>query len=369
MLNSLINKAQNLLSNKWTTVVVILLSTGSRLIQLIFFYNIRVDASYQVLATQNFVYGHGISTASVLPEDLSKVIYTPLINWPPGYSLLLSPFYVLFNPNYIAAGLLLDSLAAISLIFVSRAILKLYDTPAHHINICTLLIGTFVYYFYFIACSDAIAISFFMLAFYKTLLLLKTSRKRKRRLIFIYISLLACAFIKYLFIPVVFVLPIFLFFKGLADRNIWLKKVGMILALGLFIGIGLLLGYQKMISGLATYISQPARGFYPQHLLDTYPFVIGTFLKPDTLAMLLNLQSSERLILRFYQSIQVLVFLFATGYLLRHLLLNKFKVTLMQSYFYLLFFISLTVSLLLSILSLNVAKEEILPGWFWTYVE
>ena len=69
-----------------------------------------------MLATQNLVYGHGISTAHVFSSDLSQIIYEPLIKWPPGYSLLLAPFYILFNHNYIAAGLALDILAAIALI-------------------------------------------------------------------------------------------------------------------------------------------------------------------------------------------------------------------------------------------------------------
>ncbi len=97
-----------IISHKWTTITILLISTVSRVIHLIFFFNIRVDRSYQLLATQNFVHGNGITTAEVMPGNLSTIIYTPLIKWPPGYSLLLSPFYSLSGYNYLLSSLFLD---------------------------------------------------------------------------------------------------------------------------------------------------------------------------------------------------------------------------------------------------------------------
>ncbi|MEK6529215.1 MAG: hypothetical protein AABZ36_10090 [Nitrospirota bacterium] len=112
-----LNRIKVILSDKHTSIVIIALAIVARVIQLIFFYNIRVDGMYQVMAMQNFVDGHGISIGKVMPADLSTVIYEPLTNWPPGYSLLLSPFYVLFNNNYIAACIAIEILAAVVLIF------------------------------------------------------------------------------------------------------------------------------------------------------------------------------------------------------------------------------------------------------------
>src|SRR5690606_21028443 len=131
----------------------------SRILQLVFFYNIRVDASFQVMATQNFIDGNGFSIAKVYSSDLAQNIHEPLANWPPGYSILLSPFFHLFSPDYMLGGIALDCIAAIVLIFSLRAILRLFQLPAYLINIYIFISGFFVYYFYFIASSDAIAIA------------------------------------------------------------------------------------------------------------------------------------------------------------------------------------------------------------------
>ena len=209
MMTSSLNKTKAFLSDKKVTFAIIAFAIAVRIIQLIFFYNIRVDGMYQVMAMQNFVDGHGVSLSKVLSSDLSTPVYEPLINWPPGYSLLLSPFYILFNHNYIAAGLALDILAAITLIFICRRILKLLETPLYLVNIFTLLTGFFIYYFYFIASSDAIAITFFLMAVYFTLVLLNKGRRSAKTTAAIIISLFLCGFIKYLFIPVVFIIPVF----------------------------------------------------------------------------------------------------------------------------------------------------------------
>ncbi|HWR32103.1 MAG TPA: hypothetical protein VN451_01145, partial [Chitinophagaceae bacterium] len=155
---------KKLLSQKQISVLIILLVIVARIIQLTFFYNMNVDGMYQVLAMQNFVDGHGISISHVQPADLSTIVYQPLINWPPGYSLLLSPFYVLFNHNAIAAGLIFEILAATMLIFTCRKILQLFETPLYLINLFTLLTGFFIYPFYFICSSDSGTITIFAVA-------------------------------------------------------------------------------------------------------------------------------------------------------------------------------------------------------------
>ena len=143
------------------SIIIIVIAILARFIQILYFYSIRFDGSYQVIAMQNFLKGKGISISEVLTSDLSTTLYQPLINWPPGYSFLLAPFYALSGNNYITAGILLETLAAVTLIFSCRSILKLLGTPKHFINLFTLCTGFFIYYFYFISSSDSIAISLF----------------------------------------------------------------------------------------------------------------------------------------------------------------------------------------------------------------
>ncbi len=365
------DKIKKNLSNRKITLVIILLAIAGRVIQLLYFFNIRVDGMYQHLATLNFVKGHGISTSYVLPADLSSTIYEPLINWPPGYSLLLAPFYLLFNNNYIAAGLTLDIVAAITLIIVTRKILKLFEIPVYLINIFTLLTSFFIYYFYFIASSDAIAIPIFITGLYYTLSLLKTKERWEAKTATISISLILCAAIKYLFFPVVFIIPVYLIIKGVAEKEIKFKKAGIYSLAITVLVLGALILHQKNISGSVAYISQPERGFFPEHILSAYPYIPASFIKPETISLLFHLPSAiEIAIYRAFQLLHLVLALSAILFISRNIFNNRFrKITLLSDYFYLVFFISLTITIVLLTLSLCVAKEEILPGLLWTYIE
>lgn len=365
-----LNKAKYFLSDKKVTLAILALAIAGRLIQLIYFYNLRFDGSYQVIATQNLVHGHGVSTAKALAGDLSATVYEPLINWPPGYSVLLAPFYILFNHNYIAAGMTLDILSAITLLLVSRRILKILDTPIYFINIYTLVSGFFIYYFYFIASSDAIAITFFVVALYFTILLLESNEHWAKKTTGIIVSLFISAFTKYLFIPVVFVIPLFLLVKSIADNHLQLKKAAIFSSVILALALTGLLTYQKFISGSATYISHPGRGFFIDNLLAAYPFVPASFIKPDTIALLFRQPGVEILTYHIFQWIHFLFVFFVLIYVLWTLYKHGIKgISQMSNFFYLSFFISFAITILLIVLSVRVAKEEILPGYLWTYVE
>lgn len=357
-------KIKSFLSVRLTGYIIIAIAITGRIIQLIFFFNIRVDGSYQYMAMQNLVHGHGVTASQVLPSDLSTTVYEPLINWPPGYSILLAPFYILSGHDYIAAGLTLDIICAVILILVSRSILGLLDVPVYLINIYTLLTSFFVYSFYFIASSDAIAIAFFAAAIYFTISFLKKQRHNTRKIIFLSSCLLICGWTKYLFIPAVFIIPIFLMVLGFAGKQPRIKKAGFVSLITLLIGIGGLLFYQKSFSGSAGYISQSQRGFFPEHILDSYPFLPASIIKPDTIELT---GINPTLI---YQFIHVFFGLFILIFVARRLFKDRFRdLSLQKKFLYISFLISATVVLLLILLSLRVAKEEILPGWFWTYVE
>ncbi|MBI5858641.1 MAG: hypothetical protein HZB42_13465 [Sphingobacteriales bacterium] len=360
-----------ILSDKRISVVIVLLAIVARIVQLTFFYNIRVDGMYQVLGMQNFVDGHGISTSQVLSSDLSKTVYEPLINWPPGYSLLLSPFYVLFNHNYILAGIVLDILAAIGLIFFTRRILRVMDVPTHLINIFTLLTGFFIYYFYFINSSDAIAISFFVMAIYFTLLLLKKDTLSLKAILPLILCLFLSGLIKYLFIPVVFIVPVFLFLKGTADKKRAIQKSGIILFFSLTIMLGSVLIWQKMTSGSATYISESTRGFFPKNLTDSYPFIPASFINPDSAGLVAsNNNDLYKIVYRTFQGITLLLSFVALAYVVKRVIKKGLKfVSQHGNFFYLSFFLSAGIALELIILSLRIGKEENYPGHWWTYAE
>lgn len=323
---------------------------------------------YQVLAMQNFVQGHGISLSYVLPGDLSTTVYEPLINWPPGYSVLLSPFYLLSGSNYIVAGLILDISAAIFLIFISRRILKLVDIPLYLINIFTLLTSFFIYYFYSIASSDAIAVVFFLSAILFALKIIKGRSASVKTIIILSLCLFSAGFIKYLFIPVVFIIPVFLFWKGYTEKKFEVRKSGLISFLTLVIFFSAVLLIHKIVSGSAIYISEPKRGFFPENLLSMWPAYPASFLKPDSVELLVS--SSHGFGFRIFQWLHLIFFAIAAFWILKLFLKKGFKkLSLQDSFFAMGFFISGGITILLATLSLFVGKEENIPGHWWTYIE
>jgi hypothetical protein len=369
-MSSFLSATRRILSDKWLTLAILFFAIAGRIIQLIFFFNIRLDASHQVIATRNFLDGHGISMAKAYAIDLSTSVYEPLINWPPGYSILLAPFYALFGGNYIAAGLCLGIIAAVTLIFVCRCILKLLDLPLYLINLSTIIAGFYIYYFYFIASSDAITICLAAIAIYFALRLLKQPPQRwMTNTTGMTIPLFICGAIKYLFIPVALVIPVYIALRGFTSKEKNLKRAGILSTVILVLTLAGLLAWQKSISGSATYISEPGRGFFPQHLLAFFPFIPGAFIKPDTIAMVIPGSYAEFVYLVF-KLLHVVLLLALTFVLLRIVIAKRFRnISLVPDFFILTLLISWAITLLLGLLSVQVEKEAWQGGHMWTYIE
>jgi len=369
-MNAYSQTLKNILSDKRVTAAILFIVIASRAIQLLFFYNIRVDGMYQVVAMQNFIHGHGISIGNVLPSNLSYFYYEPLINWPPGYSLMMAPFYLLFNHNYILAGIIMDLLFAVLLIFTGRKILKLLDTPLFLVNLFALSTGFFIYFFYYINSSDAIAISIFLIGIFYTLKLVKTKQFSSTTAAGLMLPLFLAGFIKYLFIPVVFIIPVCLLIYGLVNKEKLFIKAGVLSAVVLSTLFTGLLLYQKEISGTAFYISQPERGFFPDNLSEAYPTIPAAFLMPDSAAAYFDSFRTGR---SFYRILQIINFVLLTGMLV--IIVKKIFGRSGNPIITLSFLIILTalllagITVMLAILSISVAKEENFPGNLWTYIE
>ncbi|HEX5654300.1 MAG TPA: hypothetical protein VFX58_14560, partial [Chitinophagaceae bacterium] len=208
-------------------------------------------------------------------------------------------------------------------------------------------------------------------AFYYTLAISNDNKKTTARTILLLAFLLLCGLTKYLFLPVVFILPLFLLARGIADKDANLKKAGGICFAVLVLALGSLLAWQKYSSGTAAYISEPGRGFFPEHLLSAYPAIPASLLKPDTLGLLINRSpATGSPIYSVYQILHLLLLVAAViwvFYLYRQYGLRK--IPLAASFVYITAAVLFTITLLLGILSLFVPKETINPGWLWTYIE
>lgn len=357
-----------LLSGKKASLIVILIAIAARALQSLFYLDLMFDTSFQVIGTQNLINGHGISTAIVTPGNLAAIQYLPQIGWPPGYSLLLTPFYIASGQQYLVACFVLNMLAAISIIIFCRKILRVLDVSLPVINLFTLVTGFYINYFYFIGSTDVIAIAFFLAAIYYSLDAIKTNQKWTHSAVISGCCLLICASLKYLFFPVVFTLPLFIYVYGSHNRSKLIKKAAFISFGIVAAGVATIILYQKYTSGAGTYISSPGRGFFPEHLLRLYPLIPASFLTSNTLSKLPG--NLPALIMDIFRVIHVVALgalvIVAARFLFRN---GPGKTSLTTSFLLLALFISVTISIVLAFLSLVVDKEIINQDNWWTYIE
>ena len=227
-------KSENLkrfLSLPVVTIGIIIVAIAVRIFFQIYFLSITNDKSYQILAAQNFLAGNGFTLHEVLVDDLSQSAYVPLIKWPPGYSLLLTPFLALCKNNVVLATLLLDAITCISFIIFTRKLLLRFSLPIWLVNIYTLISGFFLYSFCLASSTDFLTLTIFIIAIYYSLKLSAAENLKPGLLLLIAVLLFFTGFIRYLYLPVAFVIPFCFMVNGLFNKNKLLLKKG----IGIFI--------------------------------------------------------------------------------------------------------------------------------------
>ena len=363
------NKFRQALSSKAISVFILIISITGRLIQVLFFFNYRSDRSYQILATRNLTEGHGITIAQVLPNDLSITNYQPITEWPPGYTIFALPFYILFPHNYMMAGLVLDMLSSVLLLLASQGILGVLGATTAVKNIYTLVAGFFIYEFIFKSSSDLLAITFFIVAIYGSLLILKGHKRSVIYAIGVGLFLFFSGAVKYMFIPVAFIVPLFLTLKGIADKDNRLKKAGLITLLTCTIGLALVVAYQKYVAGTATKLYGSEYGFYPENLLDTYPFLPASFLKPSTFTSFVNNDQFLEKVMVFFTILNLVMLIGTIVFIVWMFRKTDWrKITLRRSFVYLSIFLSAGIILLLAILSIRLKKIPEANS-LWIYIQ
>jgi hypothetical protein len=360
-------KIREFLSSRFADYSVPGVAVCVRTIQLIFFYNIRVDGMNQVIAMGNFVDGHGFSLSTVLPADIATNHYSLLFAWPPGYSFLLSPFYLLFNHNYIASGIAFELLFSFFQIILCRKILSVLSTEKYLINVFTFFSAFFLYGFYVIDSSDATATTFFLIAVLYTLKLLKSQKNFVAVSTIIILSLFMCGMIKYLFFVVAFAIPAYLFIKAWIE-NRKVSKPALFISLFLTIIFAAYLVYEKSHAGRMGYVYSPAHGFFPGNLKAIWPAIPASFVNPDTIRILLP--KYDQFFFRAMQMLQVVILFFLTLTFFRIISRYKGKVIPLSVDFLLIYFLTSVFLIgLLCVLSLSVGKEDMPDGSLWTYVQ
>lgn len=264
---------KHLLSKKSTGIIFLIIAISTKIILQVTFFNLLGDKSNQLLAGKNLLEGNGISINEFLLDDLSQEKFTPLVGWPPGYSLLISPLLWLFNSNYFAASIFFDIFCVFPFFFYLIKLINFFSPTAHLKNLFILFAGFYLYPVTSNGCTDMISLSCIMAGFYYLLQLMHKEEKSFRLLFCVSISFFLAGFFRYNYIPVALCSPVLLVLAGKLNYNkLWVKsgyKIGIILGL-LFAA---LLVFQKIYTGAPTYVSTGETGYFPENILKTYPIV------------------------------------------------------------------------------------------------
>ena len=360
-------KIRKFLSSSSADYFVIVIAFSIRFMHILFFYNVGVDVMYQVIAMENFVGGHGFSLSVVLPPDIAVNHYSLLFAWPPGYSLLLSPFYLLFNHNFLISSIVLELLSSFLQIILCRKILRILSTERYLINVFTLFSAFFLYAFYISYRSDAIAITFFLVAVLYTLKLLKFQKNFFVISTIIILSLFMCGMIKYLFFVVAFAIPAYLFIKAWIE-NRKISQAAFFISLILVILFAAYLVYEKSQAGRMGYVYSPVRGFFPDNLKVMWPAIPASLVNTDTILILLP--KYHYFFYHGMQLVELIILFFLTVIFFKIIRRGRSKLISLSEDFLLIYFLtSVFLICTLCVLSLSVGKEDMPDGSLWTYVQ
>ena len=367
------NKIISFLSKRNISLLILLISVISRIINVLFVSYYGRDKMILVLQSQSLLNGKGLGVPEYLTSDTITPVYNYTPFWPPGYPILLAPFLKLFNYDVYWATTTFDIIVSICLIFVIRKICRQIGFSIAAINLMTLITGCFEYTFINESLpTDTISVVLFLIGLS---FLIKMSLTKSLS----FGTLLATSFI--LFSPCIFrynypaislAAVAGLLFIAYMRKDALLKKKGWFLLFftGLFICIFLFI--TKLSTGQAGYAAPTERGFFPENLVHWFPFIPSAFINLAFLTsqaihlINLSLQSSLRLL----EIINVIATLILLIYFIPILSRKKMyqDITALKLFFVLGGFASLGLFALLGFMSVTYKIQiGIFSNWNYVY--
>ena len=273
------NKLLSLLSTRYTTIVIIFLSIGIRIINVLFVSYYGRDKMFLVLQSKSLLEGKGLAVPQYFTSNTVTSVYdfTPL--WPPGYPILLAPFLKLFKYDIYWATTTLDIIFCVALIFVIRKICRQIGLPVAAINIMTLIAGCFEYTFINESLpTDSISLVLFLIGFSQLINLLASKDfSIKKNLLVSFFLFLPC-FFRYNYPAISLAAIVGVLFIGYLKKDTLLKSKGwwVFMFTGLFTVAFFV--FMKILTGHAGYALPTERGFYPENILHWFPVVPSSFI-------------------------------------------------------------------------------------------
>ncbi len=268
---------KKLFSQKYAGIICLVIAIAAKVLVQLAFFSLAGDKSSQLLAAKNLLEGHGLTINQVFLNDLSFEIYNPLVGWPPGYSVVLTPLLWIFNNDYKTAALVFDIVCVFPFFYYLIRLVNYLNLQKWLKNLFILFAGFFFYPVGPDTSTDLISLTCILAGFYYLLLLMQGHTKPLLLVILISFSLSLAGFFRYIYVPVAFCFPLLLGLAGILNsKKQWIRSSFQI---GFILGVLLvsLLIFQHYYTGAAFYVNTRETGFFPENLSKMYPVVPASF--------------------------------------------------------------------------------------------
>ncbi len=330
-MQSLFNYTKRLLSYKWSTPIILCIAVAVKMSLQLTFFNIVGDKSSQLLAAKNFLDGNGLTIKEVLLTDLSSEVFTPLVGWPPGYSVVVAPLLWLFNGDYKSAALVFDLIAVLPFFLFLLLLLNYLSVQKWLKNLMILFVSFFFYPIGPSTCTDLISLSCMLAGFYYSLQLMQRKKKTSSLILAACFFFFMAGLFRYNYIPVVLCTPVLLGIAGYINKNKHWIKFSLYSGLILSVLFVTLLVFQDYYTGSPAYVNTRETGFFPENLLTMYPIVPASFIDVQIVLTVFtnftgtNYFTNGKILLYSGYLLFLFLIIFVSGWLLNKKLLLKSK--------------------------------------------
>ncbi len=285
------------LNTAYASWICILLALSVRIIQVAFVSFIGRDKAMQLLMAKNYLEGNGFTITKYFIQNPDQPYFDPAPMWPPGYSFIMAILFRLFKSDYYLSVLVFETVVAALFIWSFRRLCKQLRFPKHVVNLMTLVAGAF-HYVCFIESyvTDGAALAFLLFAFTGCLSLLQRPEDfSKAMCIGIGVLLAVPAVLRYMYVPVVILLPFYLINAGFSSKQKQLLQKALITgATTIILVFGMML-WIKYSSGRMGYIKETGSGIFPGNFLYWHPALLSSFFNTNFAGMQISKLTHIRL--------------------------------------------------------------------------
>jgi hypothetical protein len=265
------------MSLKKTSAVFFLLAVFCRIFYIFLFPPQGTDHQMIHTAVDNLLSGNGLRFPIANPQDLSATVYQPMNEWPPLIAYILSVVKAIVGSAY-AADMILMITGMVFLLLVLRALMNVLNLKLAVQSIIWLLIATNPELFHTLGLTDLYGGLFILWSVLFCIRFIQNPVIPTFQLIVASVFFFLPAAFRYQYYPIIFISPLFLIIAGklLNQKSLYQKGILSVSVVFFMLSFQVFTLYQQ--TGMAATIADDAKGFFPENLIWTYPFLLKGFI-------------------------------------------------------------------------------------------